>query len=255
MQFKRMYYIWLILAVFCFVYYMMCATYVGPGAPFVFVWLIGTLFFVAVFVVRLLEVKYGLVIAGSLRKAFIIMMSVGMLVFISVECLIISGMNSKSEEECRYMIVLGCQVRGNELSKLLLRRLETACNYAKEHKGTKIIVSGGQGEGENLSEAQAMYNYLVENGVESERIFMEDKSTNTDENIRFSLQYIDDKDAQVGIVTNDFHVFRAVKLAKAKGLNNACGIASPSDTILILNFMVRESVGIVKDFAVGNFFR
>ena len=69
----------------------------------------------------------------------------------------------------------------------------------------------------------------------------------------FCSQVVGNK-AWISIASN-FHIFRDVKLAKAKGLNNACGFASPSDNVLIVNYMVREMVGVVKDFVVGNFFR
>ena len=82
---------------------------------------------------------------------------------------------------------------------------------------------------------------------------MEDKSTDTNENMKYSIQYIDNYNASIGIVTNNFHIFRAKLLARGKGLTNVCGIASPSDEVLFVNYMVREAVGIVKDFVYGNY--
>lgn len=98
-----------------------------------------------------------------------------------------------------------------------------------------------------------MYEYLCSRGISSERIVMEDKSTDTNENMLYSVRHIDDCNAKVGIVTNDFHIFRAKLLARGKGLNNICGIPAPSDEVLFVNYMVREAVGIVKDFVYGNY--
>ena len=116
-----------------------------------------------------------------------------------------------------------------------------------------IIVSGGKGQGENTSEAEAMYRYLTQKGIDGSRIIKEEQSTNTDENMSYSAQFIENKEDKVAIVTSNFHIFRAKLLAKAKGLCNICGAASPSDSILLVNYMVREAIGVVKDFMVGNF--
>ena len=75
----------------------------------------------------------------------------------------------------------------------------------------------------------------------------------SNENMKYSIQYIDNYNASIGIVTNNFHIFRAKLLARGKGLTNVCGIASPSDEVLFVNYMVREAVGIVKDFVYGNY--
>ena len=106
---------------------------------------------------------------------------------------------------------------------------------------------------EDISEAQAMYDYLVQNGISKDRIIREDKSTNTEENFRFSESYIQNKSAKVGIVTNNFHIYRAKKLARAKGLENITGKPASRDNILFINYMVRESIGVIKDFICGNF--
>lgn len=248
-----MQYLWLVLAVICLGYYIRCATYAGIGSSFISVWIGGALFFSAVFLVKMLEITHIISIPIWLKTGFMILFSACAMLFWGIEVMIIAKMRSYPKENCNYIIVLGCQIRGERITKSLRKRLETATAYAKEHDDVKIIVSGGQGADEFLSEAQAMYNYLTDQGIHGERIFMEDKSTNTEQNLRFSLPYIEDKSVGIGIVTSNFHIFRAVRIAKAKGLHNACGIASPSDSVLIYNYMVREAVGVIKDFIVGNF--
>ena len=109
-----------------------------------------------------------------------------------------------------------------------------------------------QGANEPHSEAQGMYDYLVKKGIDKERIIMEDRSTNTSENIAFSSVFLDMENDRVGIVTNNFHVFRGVHLAKHQGIRYVCGIAAPSDIYFLLNNMIREFFGILKDLVCGN---
>ncbi len=248
-----MYILWTILAVICLVYYIVCATYAGINSSFIFIWLIGTALFGIMAVVRFL-INHGTIhVPTNALRVFWTLFTVGVILFVILEGLIIHNMKKVPEDDCRYLLVLGCQIRGDHITKSLRKRLDTAYDYAKKNDSVTIIVSGGQGEGENLSEAQAMKNYLVERGIDEKRILMEDRSVNTDQNMRFSAAFIQNKQDKVGIVTSNFHIFRARLLAKAKGLTNNCGIASPSDPILFINYMVRESIGITKDFVMGNF--
>ena len=99
-----------------------------------------------------------------------------------------------------------------------------------------------------------MYKYLTEKGIAPERVIMEDRSTDTSENIAYSMALIGRKDVSVGIVTNNFHVFRGVHLAKAAGFQDVSGIAARSNIYFQLNNMVREFFGIMKDLVCGNLF-
>jgi uncharacterized SAM-binding protein YcdF (DUF218 family) len=114
------------------------------------------------------------------------------------------------------------------------------------------VVSGGQGPDEPFPEAQGMAAYLVQHGVAPERIMQESRSTNTVQNIAFSLELIGSTNYRIGIVTNNFHVFRAVRTARKAGLRNACGIAGYSTPWYLPNNLLREAMGVVKDFLVGN---
>lgn len=98
-----------------------------------------------------------------------------------------------------------------------------------------------------------MYDYLTARGISPERILLEDQSRNTSQNIRFSSRYFDKETDRIGIVTNNFHIFRALRLAEGVGYRSVCGIAAGSHPGLLLNNMLREFFGVVKDFLVGNF--
>lgn len=97
-----------------------------------------------------------------------------------------------------------------------------------------------------------MYEYLVEKGIAPERIIKENLSRDTSENIENSCAYLDKENSRVGIVTNNFHVFRAVQIAKKKGISNIYGIAAPSYLPMLPNNMLREFFGVTKDFMLGN---
>lgn len=184
--------------------------------------------------------------AGTL---FLLMLAV----FLFTEGCIISGFSKNTDKELDYIVVLGAQLKTTGPSRVLQYRLDTAYEYLTAHPDTKVIVSGGQGSNEPASEAQGMYDYLVKRGIEPGRIVLEDKSVNTEQNIRFSKEFLQADADKVGIVSNNFHVFRAVKLAKAAGYRNVVGIAAPATAFYLPNNMLREFFGVVKDFLMGHF--
>ncbi len=172
-------------------------------------------------------------------------------IFLLVEGIILSRFNSKAKNGADYVIVLGAQMKESGPSAILISRLQTAAAYCKDNPNAKIIVSGGQGYNEPVSEAQGMKDYLVNRcGIDEERIIMEDKSTNTRENLKFSLEKIEKDHPKVVIVTNDYHIFRACFLAKKIGYGDVEGQAAKSFKSMLPNNMVREFFGVMKDFLV-----
>ncbi len=157
---------------------------------------------------------------------------------------IVYTMNSKDIREAEYLIVLGAQVRGVQITNSLMRRLDRAYSYLVKHPGTKVIVSGGRGKGELISEAEAMEENLIQRGISASRIFREDRSTSTLENLRYSMEYIGHRDAAVAVVTNNFHLYRALLLGKHVGYCNLTGIAATSNPVLFLNYLVREMIAV-----------
>lgn len=139
---------------------------------------------------------------------------IGLLVFCIVEGCVISQMHADGRGGLDYIIVLGAQVRKDGPSPVLKYRLDKAVEYLNENPDTVCIVSGGQGSNEPWSEAEGMARYLQEKGIDTARILPEDKSQTTEQNITNSKKLMKEG-ASVGIVTNNFHVFRALQIAKS----------------------------------------
>ena len=196
-----------------------------------------------------IELKFQINIWGKIpkiiRNIVTILFTIGLVLFISVEG------HQVDKEKPDYLMVLGAGLRGTKISTSLLYRLETALDFHELYPDVKIIVSGGQGEGEKISEASAMRNFLVDNGVDSSQIIMEDKSTDTYENFLYTKKILDEesevKDPTVTVISNNFHMFRAKFLAKEVGINTL-GYPAPSHKVSAVVFYVREFFGVIKAF-------
>ncbi|PFK47321.1 cytoplasmic protein [Bacillus cereus] len=151
----------------------------------------------------------------------------------------------KAPDDADYMILLGAKVKGTEPSYSLRYRIDKAAEYLKTHEQTIVIVSGGKGKGEDISEALAMKQGLIKQNIEEQRIIMEDRSTNTDENIEFSKALIPADKKKGMIVTNDFHMFRAKKIAEKQGLKVE-GLSAKTPKPIIVQSNVREYFAITQ---------
>lgn len=240
--------IFALLSAMCIVYYFLIVSYAGIGTSFAPAWLVAFVIFAVISIFSFLHFKKVVNIPVLIRRGVIVFVILCFGLLFTIEGFIISGMTAKPDPNLDYIIVMGAQVRGNAPSKSLLRRIEAATDYLMENPDTVAVVSGGQGDGENLTEAQCMYNYLVLYGISPERIIMEDKATNTEENIVFSMAIINElsqDECTIGIVTNDFHVFRTVQVCKSKGYN-VSGLPAKSDEILFINYMIREAFAVFQ---------
>lgn len=160
---------------------------------------------------------------------------------IFLTCLpIIGTMLVRENEDCEYLIILGAHVNGRVASDSLKRRIIKAEEYLKAHPQTKVIVSGGQGVGEEITEAECMQIYLWEHGIEKDRILEEAASTTTKENLAFSKGLFTPEIVKVGIVTNNFHLHRSCALARRLGYPHIYPISAGCRRSLFLNYMMRE---------------
>lgn len=170
----------------------------------------------------------------------------GICVFFSVN-MILSA--EKPLEKTDAVIILGCQVRGEEPSVMLKNRLDAALEVLRENPEAVCIASGGKGDRENISEAECMRRYLIANGIEDERIFTEDKSASTEENIAFSREILGNLGISdnIMIVTSEFHQYRAAIYAKKNGLQTGAHSAK-TPVLNLLNYWVREWATLVAAY-------
>jgi DUF218 domain. len=242
----------LIIGILCLIYYGVIVGYAGTGSSFAWFWLLAGIFCVALYILIRYLARKNISLPGPVRYVIAGFIVIGIGIFLFVECLIIFHANKKADPHMDYLIVLGAQIRGTRITNSLYKRLKTAEAYLKENPDTRVIVSGGRGPGEDIPEAHAMRDFLTENGIGADRILVEDKSANTVENILYSKKLIKAYDTKVAVVTNEFHIFRATKIAEKQGLVNIQGLSAPSDPILFINYYVREVMGVIKDYLFGN---
>lgn len=241
-------YILIILSILSILYGVLVLQ-VGSGTVFWLIWeAIGIFFFLwSVLVHKNVFVTYRKI--GMIFHMFV---AVAIVVLAMLCGMIAREFSAKGNQDLDYIIVLGAQVRENGPSVVLQYRLDAAIDYLNKNPDTVCIVSGGQGANEPFSEAKSMAEYLLDKGIEENRILIEDKSTNTVENIKNSKGLLEEPYNGVGIVTNNFHMFRAVQIAKKQGLEGVCGIAADSNVLYLPNNILRECMGILKDWLMKN---
>ncbi|NSL50665.1 YdcF family protein [Bacillus sp. P2(2020)] len=130
------------------------------------------------------------------------------------------------------------------MSLSLYNRVSKALEYLKENPTSKVVVSGGQGKGEAITEAEAMAQFFYENGIERDRIIKEEKSTTTFENIKFSKEFLNGE-KEVIIVSNDFHLYRASMIAKRLGLKPYT-LSAETPAIVKTQLWIREYIAVLK---------
>ena len=210
---------------------------------------------VILFVYGFIELKFNINIWGRipkiLRRIITVLFSIGMIIFIIIEGIIIYNGHHYDKERPDYLMVLGAGLRGSKISTSLLYRLETAVEYNKLYPDVKIIVSGGQGPDEDISEAKAMKDYLVSKDIDENLIISEDKYTNTYENFLFTKKLLEDEtgeeDFTVTVISNNFHMFRAKYLGEQVGFE-CLGYPAPSHAASSFIFYTREFFGVIKAF-------
>lgn len=167
---------------------------------------------------------------------------------------IVSASKSEPDAKADYVIVLGAAVYGKEPSLTVKNRVKSAVSYLKKHPSAKVVVSGGQGEGEDISEAECMYRLLVHYGIKDSRILLEDRSSSTMENLLYSRAVIETDGGsaeRVGIVSSSYHLYRAKKMASSLGME-AFGLAcSDGYPVYMCGMYIREALGAVKLWILG----
>jgi len=193
--------------------------------------------------------------ARTLKRIFTTLLCIGLLVVGITEAIIVKASFGDPKTHCDYMVVLGAGVRGNVPSLSLRNRIDAAYDYLTEHPDVTAILSGGQGEGENITEAQCMYDHLTAMGIAADRLWLEDKATSTWENLNFSLNIIEEKTGQrpeiLGVLSSEYHLFRASLFADACGVEFVGVPARTTKLSLRVNYFMREVAGVWHYLLLG----
>lgn len=171
--------------------------------------------------------------------------------FVMIEGLIVFSPKSEENAKVDYLIILGGGLKGEQPSLALLERLEKGVAYLNKNPDILVVVSGGQGLGETITEAEAMKRYLIEQGIEADRIIKEETSTSTMENFKNTKEILNkdnDEKVKILIITNDFHMFRSKILAGRNGFVSY-GMACKTPWVILPNCYIREYFAVVKSFA------
>lgn len=174
--------------------------------------------------------------------------------FVVLLGLVLSGSHDEISGEPKVMVILGCKVESWGPSILLQDRLDKALDYLEDYPDLTVVVSGGQGADEPMSEAQCMYDYLTAHGVDGSRILLEDQSHNTWENLRFTRALLEEQGvdaSQLVVVSNGFHLTR-VRMLWGRvwdGETTLSTLAAPSSHVPSrLKMYIREPFALAKSF-------
>ena len=194
-------------------------------------------------------------VGKMLRTVLSTILCIGILVFAVTEIIILSASSGDPDEDCAYVIVLGAKVNGTTPAHSLTSRIQATYDYLSAHPKTIAILSGGQGPDEDITEAQCMFDHLTAMGISPEQLWLENQATSTWENLTFSLALIEQKTGtrpeKVGILSSEYHLYRAGLFAKDCGLD-AVGIpAYTSHFTIRLNNFLREVAGVWHYLILG----
>lgn len=193
---------------------------------------------------------YGFLVWKKLKVLIIILtvlLLLGFILFLTMEIPVIIDSFGDKDVDADYIIVLGAGVNGSVPSLSMVNRMTPTIDYLEAHPDCVAILTGGQGEGENLNEAQAMFDYLTARGISPEQLIMEDKATSTEENLKFSFAIIGSEldSSTIAVVSSEYHLHRAKTMAKMLGVEVYGIPGRTSYPVLMINYFIREAFGMV----------
>jgi len=243
--------IYVVLGILCEIYYIGTIIF---GGIVTFAWFylgIGILLIILGLKARKNKKEYMILRPGKIKTMVKISFSLVLVSVVIIEGLIIQSAVSKHEEKSNYLMILGAGLRGEVPSTALFQRLYTSLEYIETNPNVKIVVSGGKGASESITEAEAMKKFLIRHGVSKNNIIKEERSTNTFENMKFTAQILKKLDKkeniEVTVVTNNFHMFRAKFLAQRQGLK-VYGYPAPLHPMLVPTCFAREYLAVINSF-------
>ena len=240
--------VYFILFVWCVFYIVTLVFYAGIFLSWIWIWiLIGAFAFLRFTMLKMsIDKNKRLKIPKAIKIIYYTVFFLSLAFFLAIEFNISVAMNTKPQKDLDYVIVLGAGLNGTTPTKPLAKRIEEGYIYMSDNPDTILIASGGQGFHESISEAECIKRELVKMGIDEDRIILENRSTSTIENLKFSLEIIGDPDAEVGIITNSFHEYRAGLIAKNVGYTNAHSVPAVTLFPVGIHYMLREFFGVVR---------
>lgn len=238
------------IGIFFVIYYFLLTSIMGSVVFSVYLLYLGIILLLLHFINK--KYKHNNKYIKFIRKIkpFIIILLV---FFAVVESLIAGYSFVKNNKEADYLIILGAGLRGETMTMTLRNRMEDSCYYLKEYDNCKyIVLSGGQGPGESIPEAEAMERYLLSMGIEKDRIIKECESKSTYENLQFSKVLIEEHSGKnidnisVKLSTSGFHSLRTYILAKKCGYSDVTSYGCSIHPIFIPTYYTREFLALMK---------
>ena len=222
-----------------------CGANLGTYLPI----MVGLLFIAYAILRRTRLYRNRGILLKKLEKLAVVLFILWMISLITVVTILSLSSISDDNNASDCILLLGAGLHGEQPSLVLIERLNLALDCINSNKDLKVIVTGGKGKGEDITEAEAMKRYLVSHGVPEENIITEDKATSTMENMLFSAEIIKSRFGsdmkKVTIVTSDFHMFRAKLLARRIGLEPR-GISAKTPFYIYPNVFSREYFALIK---------
>ena len=195
------------------------------------------------------------VLAKYTTRIFTAVLILGLLIVGATEAVIIHKSFGDSNEHVDYVVVLGAKVNADGPSVSLMDRICAAYDYATDHPDTILILSGGQGTDEPITEAECMFRELFWMGIDSNRLWCEHHATSTWENLHFSLDLIEEETGQrprkIGVLSSEYHLFRASLFAKANDVEFVGIPARTSRWGQRINHFMREVAGVWHYLLLG----
>lgn len=189
-------------------------------------------------------------ITSKIVTVLIIAMVLVILLWILTGKWIANGQKPIADGKNDYAIILGAKVNGEIPSLSLRYRLDAALDYANDYPHVQLVLSGGQGPGEHISEAEAMRRYLMENGIDEDRLLLESTSTSTYENILYSQEMLPSSVRSVTIITSDYHLERSKRIAQNLNLQ-ADVVAAKTPEVVEQKLRFRERIALIKTAIIG----
>lgn len=195
-------------------------------------------------------------LAKTLTRVLNICVCLGLAVVLVTGIVIGVAAFGSAGEAPEYLVILGAGVRGTTPSASLQDRIDSAYAYLSENPQVTAILSGGRGAGEDISEAQCMFDALTALGIDGSRLWLEERSTSTQENLAFSMALIESRAGsrpdRIGIMSSEYHLFRAGLFAKEQGVEALTIPAKTSDPARFLNYFLREIAGVWHYILLGD---